>query len=108
MVQIDNFASLPKIAYEDGQLIPIEHEKISHIIFKALKAAENPDRLLALNLADKVIYRLTICNGVESPLSVEQVYSMMEFVLMESGNYKAAKEFSSNKQVNDPYSVQPI
>jgi hypothetical protein len=92
----------PYIMDNKGQIIPIEHDKLAAIIFRALKAANNPDRLLALNLADKVMQRLITCKGTESPLSIDEVQDMTEFVLFETGQFSAAKELIVNRQkIND-------
>lgn len=91
-------SSIPRVVTPKGELTPLEHGKVTSIIFKALKAAENPDQLLALNLADKVLQRLALCKGTVIPVSVDEVNNMTEFVLFESGNYKAAKEFIINRQ----------
>jgi hypothetical protein len=86
-------STVPQVLSPKGELIPLEHSKVTGIIYKALKAAENPDQLLALNLADKVLQRLTLCKGTIMPVSVEEVHNMTEFVLFETGNYRAAREF---------------
>jgi len=88
----------PSVLDSDGQAIPIEHDKLTGIIFKALKAANNPDRLLALNLADKVIQRLVTCKGIENPVTIEEIQDMTEFVLFETGNFRAAKELIVSRQ----------
>jgi hypothetical protein len=46
---------------------------------------------LALNLADKVIYRLTCWKGNDAPLAIHDVEYMTRFVLIEAGQNDAAK-----------------
>jgi hypothetical protein len=92
--------SQPLIMNSKGQVIPIEHTKLTSIIYRALKAAENPDQLLALNLADKVMRRLVTCKGIENPISMEEIHDMTEFVLFETGNFRAAKELIISRQRN--------
>jgi hypothetical protein len=108
MAQLNNQVIFPRLINEDGQVVPIDHEQITQIVFKALKAAENPDRLMALNIADKIIQRLIICKGFDTAITLEQVYDMTEFVLFELGNYRAAKELNlerSNQTVQENFAV---
>jgi hypothetical protein len=56
------------------------------------------DRLLALNLADKVIYRLKSWKGTAQPINFTDLDCMIKFVLNESGNYKAS-QFVNNDNV---------
>jgi hypothetical protein len=94
--------ALPKFVDEKGQVVPVNHQKITQDIFAALKKAENPDRLLSLNLADKVIQRLIVCKGFDTLLNIEQIDDMIEFVLFESANYRAAKEFHMSRIGSTP------
>ena len=81
---------LPSVKLENGQIITLDHDEVTSIVFKALKAAGNDNRLLALNLADKVIYRLNCWKGNETPLTIQDVQYMTKFVLIEAGQNNAA------------------
>ena len=81
------------IVKRDGRIVPFDAEKIMFAIFKALRAVEKPDRLLALNLTDKVLMRLqSQLKPGENP-KVEEIQDLVEMVLFESGNFHAAKSF---------------
>ena len=84
---------LPKLCLSTGEIIELEHEIITNAVFKALKAAENPDRFLALNLSDKVMQRVALCKKASKVVSVEEIHDITEFVLIENGLFKAAKEY---------------
>ena len=91
------------VSNENGQAVTLEHDDISCIIYKALKAAGNPDRLLALNLADKVMYRLTNWKSNEAGLTLRDVEAMIQFVLSEAGNGEASKSVTANNKAIDQY-----
>jgi hypothetical protein len=82
---------LPCVKYENDQVIPLEHEYVACLIYKALSKEGNSDRLLALNLADKVVYRLTNWKGTSTPFAIQEIESMIRFVLAESGHFEASK-----------------
>jgi hypothetical protein len=88
------------VSNENGQIVTLEHDDLSCIIYKALKAAGNPDRLLALNLADKVMYRLTNWKGSQDGLSIRDVEAMIQFVLSETGNGEASKLVDATKTID--------
>jgi hypothetical protein len=91
MAQSFTSVELPCVKHENGQITVLGHEDITCIIFKALKAVGNTDRLLALNLADKVIYRLNCWKGNDIPLTIYDVEYMTKFVLIEAGQNEASK-----------------
>jgi hypothetical protein len=75
-----------------GQSFALEHDDITKVIFKALHGSGVNDRLLALNLADKVMYRLGL---IKSPLkahTVVQLEQMIRFVLNECGQQRASAQ----------------
>lgn len=90
------------IADTDGKIVYLEHDDITCIIYKALKLAGNPDRLLALNLADKVIYRLNNWQRSNPSMTMHDVENMIKYVLTESGNSVASKSVENKlaDQVN--------
>jgi hypothetical protein len=96
MAQPFTNVDLPCVKNENGEVTALEHDDVTCIIFKALKDAGNADRLLALNLADKVIYRLTCWKGNEGPLTLHDVEYMTKYVLIEAGQNSAAKLIGNN------------
>jgi hypothetical protein len=85
----------------EGRKITIEHDDITSMMFKAIKSSGISDRLMALNLADKVMHRLNMWNNSGNSLSVNDVEQMMRFVLNESGQQEAANQVTfSVKQVS--------
>jgi hypothetical protein len=101
MAQLFTNVDLLCLTGEDGKMLTLDHDDVTCIIYKALKASGNPDRLLALNLADKVIYRLTNWQGHQKPLTLHDVEYMIRFVLSEAGNNEASKSVDAvNKPVN--------
>jgi hypothetical protein len=101
MAQSFTSVDLICVSDENGKIVSLEHDDVTCIIYKALKASGNPDRLLALNLADKVIHRLTNWQGHQTPLSLRDVEYMIQFVLSEAGNGGASKSVDAgNKQIN--------
>ena len=87
------------VSDENGQVVTLEHDDVSCIIYKALRAAGNPDRLLALNLADKVMYRLGCWKRSQNGLSVRDMGAMIQFVLLETGNGEASKSVIASKPI---------
>lgn len=91
------------VSGENGQIVTLEHDDVTCLIYKALKKSGNPDRLLALNLADKVIYRLTNWNGNKLPLTMHDVEYMIQFVLNEAGNNEASRSVNNVNKTIDQY-----
>jgi hypothetical protein len=80
------------VSDNEGKRIALEHDDITSIIFKALKSIGTTDRLLALNLADKVMHRLCMWSNSGNQLSVSDVEQMTRFVLNESGQTEAGRQ----------------
>jgi hypothetical protein len=76
----------------EGNKMTLEHDDITSMIFKVLKLAGTNDRLLALNLADKVMCRLNLWSNSGNQLSVSDVEQMVRFVLTECGQSEACKQ----------------
>jgi len=89
----------PKLCLSTGEIIELEHELITNSVFKALKAAENPDRFLALNLSDKVMQRIALCKKASKVVSIDEVHDITEFVMIENGLFRAAKEYKASQVV---------
>ena len=80
------------IIKRDGRTEPFNQNKITDAIFKALQAADNPDRQLALKLTLDVLDKIA-SKYSEDCYSVEDVQDIVEAVLIEKGHGKAAKLF---------------
>ena len=91
MAQSITNVELPCVKLQNGNVTTLGHDDVTSIIFKALKTAGNSDRLLALNLADKVIYRLTCWKGNDVPLTMQEVEYMTKYVLIEASQNDAAR-----------------
>lgn len=87
-----SFTSLNMLRLIDANnnIVPLEHDDVTALIFKALRNSGSNDRLMALNLADKVIYRLKSWKGTENPICVNDLECMAKFVLNECGQLDAA------------------
>ena len=83
------------VTTESGKVITLEHDDITSLIFRALKTSGHVDRLLSLNLADKVMYRLRSWNGSQARLSIIDINYMIKFVFNECGYTEAAKNIMS-------------
>ena len=90
-----------KVTCNDGSIKALDHDEITGLIFKALKSVGNTDRLTALNLADKFMYRISTWQTSEVSISMNDIENMVKFVLFESGYSEALKYFDNNKEV--PY-----
>lgn len=75
----------------DTHISILEHDDITIIASKALKAIGNTDRLVALNIADKVLSRLQFLPKKEGYILYSDLQQMMKFVLYEVGFAEAAK-----------------
>lgn len=79
---------------EGKTIVPLEHDDVTRMIFKALKAVNINDRLLALNLADKVIHRLKKWKGTSEPLSLNEIEYVIKFTMVEHGQPDASNNIN--------------
>lgn len=84
-IEIDN------IQKRNGTTTRFNKDKITDAIFKALVAANNGDRNLAEQLADKVVDKL-VREGFKKP-TVEHIQDIVEMVLLEGGHSEIAKMY---------------
>jgi len=80
------------IIKRNGQHVPFDAEKISYAIYKALRAVGAPDREKADLYCRQAIEKLSLA-GNETPPAVEEIQDVVEKVLFDSNEYKAAKAF---------------
>jgi hypothetical protein len=99
MDEIFTKSGMIKVKNENGQLTVMGHDEITCLLYNALKSSGNTDRLIALNLADKVLYRISSWMDANSPTSMAEVEYMVKFVLQESGHTEASKYIGGNTQI---------
>ncbi len=97
MYTINETKNLPKLCLSNGTLMDINQDLLTHSIFQSLKVAENPNRLLALNICDKLMDRLLLCKKSMKVITLSEVQDMAQFVLMENGQYRAAREYCTTE-----------
>ncbi len=85
-----------QVIKRDGRVVGFDTEKISNAIYKAVQSVAGSSRQESAKLALKVVGKLE-GNGKKIP-SVEDVQDMVEQVLMEAGNAKAAKAYILYRQ----------
>lgn len=78
-----------------GKIVPLEHDDITAVIYASLQYMGKIDRLLSLNLADKVMYRLKIMRRADNHFDVRELEQMIKFVLNESGHAEASQYVTS-------------
>ncbi len=72
----------------DGRRVPFDAGKITFAVFKALRAVNQPDRMLAESIMQKVVQKL------QAPVpTVEEIQDAVEYELFNLKLYKAAKAF---------------
>jgi ribonucleoside-triphosphate reductase (formate) len=82
--------SLPEmIRKRDGRMMPFDIEKIQFAVFKALRATGQPDRELAVAIAEKVAVSI----AEEKEPTVEMTQDHVEYQLFEHKLYKTAKAY---------------
>lgn len=82
---------ITKILKRDGREVEFNIEKIASAIFKAAEAIGGRDYAASLELAEAVVERLESLD-IETP-TVEQIQDAVEYVLIEAGHSRTAKEF---------------
>ncbi len=80
-----------KILKRDGREVDFNIEKIANAIFEAAKAIGGRNYEASLELAQEVVKRLESLD-IETP-TVEQIQDAVEYVLIEAGHSRTAKEF---------------
>ncbi len=82
---------ITKILKRDGREAEFNIEKIANAIYKAAEAIGGRDYNASLKLAEGVVERLESLS-IETP-TVEQIQDAVEYVLIEAGHSRTAKEF---------------
>lgn len=81
-----------KIVKRNGEIADFQTGKIEHAIFKAMRAAGNPNRARARELSIEVVEKLNAVTYAEIP-AVEQVQDMVEKVLFEKESFELVKAY---------------
>ena len=87
-------STINEIRKRSGVVTAFNEDKISNAIFKALAATSKADRVLADQLANKVVQKLVEqgFTNTRTP-SVEDIQDIVESTLIESGNSDIAKAY---------------
>jgi len=80
------------IRKRDGRLVTFEPDKITHAIFRALRATGNPNREQAGDLCLEVIHQLRLFEERSVP-TVEEVQDQVERILFTNDLFEAGKAF---------------
>jgi hypothetical protein len=96
MAEFDANANILRLRDDNEKVITFDHDDVTALIFKALKASGSSDRLLALNMADKVIYRLKSWKG-NTILTMHEIIYMIKFVLVEAGQQEASNQIHTDR-----------
>jgi len=81
------------IIKRNGQIVPLDREKIANAIYKAAASVGGRDRGLANRLADKVVEMLNEYFSPDVTPSVEEIQDIAEKVLIENGHARTAKAY---------------
>ncbi|MFZ8937854.1 MAG: ATP cone domain-containing protein, partial [Nitrosopumilaceae archaeon] len=87
-------STINEIRKRSGAVTAFNQDKISNAIYKALAATSKADRVLADQLANKVVQKLVEqgFTSTRSP-SVEDIQDIVESTLIDSGNSDIAKAY---------------
>ncbi|MBI9035301.1 MAG: hypothetical protein JEZ03_12595 [Bacteroidales bacterium] len=80
------------IIKRDGRIVPFDIEKITFAIFKALRAVELPNRMLANQIAQQVTEKIKQTKKAEIP-TVEEIQDGVERELFEQDLFAAGKAY---------------
>ncbi len=84
--------TIETVQKRDGRQVPFDKRKIAEAIFKAARAVNGEDRLLAEELSEAVTLFLQKKYAGQSP-NIEDIQDIVEKVLMETGHAKTAKVY---------------
>ncbi len=93
-----NPTSFSSIIKRDGRVVSFDADKITHAIFKALRAVEQGDRKQAAALTEKLVERMASRLKAGELPKVEEIQDLVEVMLFESGLFLAAKAFIIYRQ----------
>src|SRR3989344_2408693 len=84
---------ITQIRKRSGEIVDFKKEKITNAIAKAIEAVGSPDQELAQKLSDEVIRIVSEKFHSRSIPAVEEIQDMVEDVLLDNKQVKAAKSF---------------
>ena len=82
-----------KVVKRDGRVVPFDAEKITYAVFRALRAAEQPDREEAQRVTEVVLRHLSMRLKPGELPRVEDIQDLAEYALFETKHFQAAKAF---------------
>jgi ribonucleoside-triphosphate reductase len=85
--------TISKIIKRSGEVADFDQDKITRAIYKANAAADVDDKHLAKKLTDQVVLKINKKFHKNSIPAVEEIQDIVEDVLLESGQIKAAKGY---------------
>ena len=84
---------LTQIKKRNGGFVSFTQEKITNAAYNALKSVGKDDRRLAERASDRAVAKIEQMFGSVTAPTVEQTQDVVENVLMEMGEYEAAKSY---------------
>ncbi len=85
--------TISQILKRSGEIVDFKKEKITNAIAKAIEAVGSPDQELAQKLSDEVIKSISAKFHSRSIPAVEEIQDVVEDVLINNKQIKAAKSF---------------
>ncbi len=90
-------SNITKIKKRNDQILEFDQEKIATAIWKAIQSVGGKDRNLAIRLSSRVVENVNKQFSAKMP-TVENIQDIVEKVLMEQGQSKAAKAYILYRQ----------
>lgn len=89
---------ITKIKKRNGQILEFNQEKIAIALWKAIQSVGGKDKSLATRFSDRLVELVNMKFSPSTMPTVEDIQDMVEKVLMEQGQSKAAKAFILYRQ----------
>ncbi len=84
---------ISRIIKRNGEVVPLDQEKIANAIYKAASSVGGRDRKQSRCLADQVVAMLNQLFSPDVTPSVEEIQDIVEKVLIEEGHARTAKAY---------------
>ena len=89
---------ITKIKKRNGRILEFNQEKIAIALWKAIQSVGGKDKSLATRFSDRLVELVNMKFSPSTMPTVEDIQDMVEKVLMEQGQSKAAKAFILYRQ----------
>ncbi|MDP6641180.1 MAG: adenosylcobalamin-dependent ribonucleoside-diphosphate reductase [Nitrososphaerales archaeon] len=89
---------ITKIKKRNGRVLEFNQEKIAIALWKAIQSVGGKDKSLAIRFSDRLVELVNMKFSPSTMPTVEDIQDMVEKVLMEQGQSKAAKAFILYRQ----------